>query len=307
MHIMHHMREVSLAIVVLFAAAALAAFLMFTPPNRTPPPAAIGPAPADVEAMFAAVDDDDSAGAASVLAQSPAVISAKGWENGETPLHHATTVSMARQLITAGADIAARDSGYGATPARWARSRWRADVADFLDQVEPVDEDIAYLVAAGREAEVRQALLNQPEALDTQTSYDVFGEGLHLLHIAATLGQTEVVTLLLEAGADVNVAGGDEGTQPLSRAAWAGFPDTVKALIARGADLNAEDRSGRTALWYAAVTGRQDIVRILLDAGAKVTPGLSDAARSSAQKPYPGRALPDQPSYLRVAAMIDEH
>jgi len=44
----------------------------------------------------------------------------------------------------------------------------------------------------------------------------------------------------------------------------------VKLLLDKGADVNAQDSAGETALWYAASKGHTDIVRLLLDRGAGV-------------------------------------
>ena len=43
----------------------------------------------------------------------------------------------------------------------------------------------------------------------------------------------------------------------------------VKALLAKGADVNAKTNDGKTALMYAADKGYTEIVRLLKQAGAK--------------------------------------
>ena len=52
-------------------------------------------------------------------------------------------------------------------------------------------------------------------------------------------------------------------------AAWRGQTDLVSALLAGGADLEAHDPEGHTALTRAAWKGHVEIVRKLLAAGAK--------------------------------------
>lgn len=54
----------------------------------------------------------------------------------------------------------------------------------------------------------------------------------------------------------------------LRRAASAGDAASVRQLIAEGADVNAGDEHGRTALIGAASKGHRETVRMLLDAGA---------------------------------------
>ena len=55
----------------------------------------------------------------------------------------------------------------------------------------------------------------------------------------------------------------------LIRAAGRGHIDTVKALLEAGADLNAKDKEGKTALMYAKEKNHTEIVHLLKKAGAK--------------------------------------
>ncbi|MHB1459630.1 MAG: ankyrin repeat domain-containing protein [Armatimonadota bacterium] len=48
-----------------------------------------------------------------------------------------------------------------------------------------------------------------------------------------------------------------------------GNPEIVKLLIARGADVNAKDKEGRTALSLAVRNNMPEIAKILKEAGAK--------------------------------------
>ncbi|MDO5463390.1 MAG: ankyrin repeat domain-containing protein [Akkermansia sp.] len=79
---------------------------------------------------------------------------------------------------------------------------------------------------------------------------------------AAECGQTEQVRRLLKNGADVN-----EGA-PIIGAAEEEHCDIVRMLIAAGADVNAQNIVGNTALHYAALWGNTDIAEQLLAAGA---------------------------------------
>ena len=56
---------------------------------------------------------------------------------------------------------------------------------------------------------------------------------------------------------------------PLMVAAAEGQVNVLRVLLARGADIEAHDFSGRTAIVYAAVNGHVDCVRLLLTAGSK--------------------------------------
>jgi ankyrin repeat domain-containing protein 50 len=78
-----------------------------------------------------------------------------------------------------------------------------------------------------------------------------------------------VVRLLVDRGADVN-AKDNEGWTALYRAAVGGHEAVVRLLVDRGADVNAKDNEGWTALYWAAVGGHEAVVRLLVDRGADV-------------------------------------
>lgn len=79
-----------------------------------------------------------------------------------------------------------------------------------------------------------------------------------------------VVRLLLEHGAPVNTPG--EQRAPLHAAAYDGRFDVLKELLARGADVNATNSWGATALHEAARSdaARAELALALIDAGANV-------------------------------------
>ena len=47
-----------------------------------------------------------------------------------------------------------------------------------------------------------------------------------------------------------------------------GYPEIAELLIARGADVNARNSNGATALIYAATFNQKKIIKLLLDHGA---------------------------------------
>jgi ankyrin repeat protein len=85
---------------------------------------------------------------------------------------------------------------------------------------------------------------------------------------AAAEGKIELVKTFLGRGADVN-ARDTNGVTALMMAANYGHIDVVRLLLDKGADIGAKDHSGSTALMAAAVDGRAEVVKLLKARGAK--------------------------------------
>lgn len=79
--------------------------------------------------------------------------------------------------------------------------------------------------------------------------------------------------------------------------------EIVEALIGSGADVNAQNEYGRTALIEAASVGNVDVVRRLIDAGAGLQPadGYGRTALTMAACMNPNLALPPGPNERRRA------
>lgn len=110
-------------------------------------------------------------------------------------------------------------------------------------------------------------------SLATRNAVNARGEGgVTPLMLAAGFGQREVVAALLAAGADVNAAD-ERGFTALfygchNGDADRGYPDVVEALLAAGADKEAKIGYGVRPLMYAAGNGEAGVVEALLAAGA---------------------------------------
>ena len=83
---------------------------------------------------------------------------------------------------------------------------------------------------------------------------------------AAKNGDIELVQRLLDRGADVN-AQDDYGNTALSNHHSISI-DIVRLLLDKGADLDIKDRDGNTALMLSSYRGDTDIVKLLLESGA---------------------------------------
>ncbi|GMF45483.1 unnamed protein product [Phytophthora fragariaefolia] len=91
------------------------------------------------------------------------------------------------------------------------------------------------------------------------------------LHVAARHGDLACLQLLLHHGADICVVE-EFGRTPLHCAVANGNLDCVAYLLDVGGDsvLNSGDHDGDTALHYAALSGNEAIVRLLLESAANV-------------------------------------
>jgi ankyrin repeat protein len=149
--------------------------------------------------------------------------------------------------------------------------------------------------AKNRDREAVRSLLKQHVDVNTPQA-----DGATALAWAAHWDDTETVDLLIRAGANVNAAN-SYGVTPLSlacinqsaamvekllkagadpngaptpvimTAARTGNVETVKSLLAHGADVNAkEDPRGQTALMWAVAEKHPEVARMLIDHGADV-------------------------------------
>ncbi|HLJ57877.1 MAG TPA: ankyrin repeat domain-containing protein [Chthonomonadaceae bacterium] len=88
------------------------------------------------------------------------------------------------------------------------------------------------------------------------------------LNAAAAAGRPDLVSLLLDSGADVN-GRDDEGYTALMEAAGSGYREVAERLIAAGIDVNARNGEGLTALHYARSESQLEIAELLVQAGAQ--------------------------------------
>lgn len=121
--------------------------------------------------------------------------------------------------------------------------------------------------------------VNRGDLADVQTllaaGHDpdaAFSEGWTPLTVASSAGDVRLVTLLLDAGADVNRTKdswlNQDGRTPLHWAAAGGHLAVVVLLLERGARVHVTDAEGRTPLHAAARGGNPDVVAQLLRHGA---------------------------------------
>lgn len=131
----------------------------------------------------------------------------------------------------------------------------------------PVGEDIPYgtpLLEAMRQRDIPEVKRLISEGANVN---EADGRGVLPLLLAAS-GDLELIDILLEAHADVNLEG-LYGAMPLGNSTMCS--ESVKKLLKAGADVNQRNNNKQTALILAVKNRNVESVKLLLDAGADVS------------------------------------
>jgi uncharacterized protein len=150
-------------------------------------------------------------------------------------------------------------------------------------------QDFIAAVAAGDTGKVREMLEKDPSLIESKDNNGVsalltavFRSRKSMVELllsqqkqldifeAASIGDTERVRRLAARSPELVNAYPPYGFFPLGLATFFGHLETVKALLASGADVNLQSRETMkvSALHSATAAGRLDIARLLLAAGA---------------------------------------
>nr|XP_048272991.1 E3 ubiquitin-protein ligase MIB2 isoform X6 [Myodes glareolus] len=125
---------------------------------------------------------------------------------------------------------------------------------------------------------VEAALGNVARALDVLRRHpeqvDIKNQGRTALQVAAYLGQVELVQLLLQARASVDLLD-DEGNTALHYAALGNQPEATRVLLSAGCGVDARNGTRSTALHVAVQRGFLEVVKTLCERGCDVN--LPDA------------------------------
>ncbi|HEU5344724.1 MAG TPA: ankyrin repeat domain-containing protein [Ktedonobacterales bacterium] len=136
--------------------------------------------------------------------------------------------------------------------------------------------DVFDAAALGRVETLRELL-----AADPARARAVAPDGFSPLGLAAFFGQAGAAHLLLEAGADPNLASQNAmRVAPLHSAVAAQQLAISEELLRRGADVNARQSDDFTPLHEAAQNGQLAMIELLLSYGADL-----DARKSDGQTP----------------------
>lgn len=122
------------------------------------------------------------------------------------------------------------------------------------------------------------------------------------IHTAVVTGNLEAVQMHIAAGTDINTKDPFGGSSPLISAAVFGKSEIAKVLIDAGADINFQNNEGSTALHTAAFFCRPEIVKMLLAKNANRT--LKNKYNSTAYENVAGSFSDVKPVYdMMVSAL----
>ncbi|RSL47394.1 hypothetical protein CEP54_013418 [Fusarium duplospermum] len=208
----------------------------------------------------------------------------KGAYKGMTGLHLASAfglVNVVSQMIQSGKFSPCLRTDDGWTALHWAIERFHPDVVTFLLTLPNTESLLACKTSSEGCTALHFAVKNCSSSMVEamlKAKIDVNAQdrlGRTSLYLAVWSGQEDVVEQLLSDGADPNIRS-IYGTT-LHCAVKRGTLDLIRTLISASGhriDLNIKDILPLTALQEAQARGRDDVAAILLEAGAKSSPGL---------------------------------
>ncbi len=171
-------------------------------------------------------------------------------------------VARVRGLLATEPGLVNQRNERGHSPVLIAQYHHKRDVVAVLLDAGP-ELDLFDACAVGRTERVAELLNQDPSQVNAYS-----GDGFYPLGLAAFFGHPETVRLLLARGADVAQAARNPMRVQALHAAVTGSFDSVKLLVEAGAPVNAQQDKGWTPLHEAVNRGDLEMTRYLLAHGA---------------------------------------
>ncbi|KAJ1665576.1 phosphate system positive regulatory protein pho81 [Coemansia sp. RSA 1646] len=192
-----------------------------------------------------------------------------------------------RYLLELGCSVSAIDDD-GNSAFEYAIINSNAEVAKLLLQADPTvanstpEHPMLVLACEKGHKDIVFLLLESNAEMTTNI------QGIHPIHVAARSGYVEILRLLLQHSAPVDVVDKDLGWTPIFYAASEGHAEIIRILLEAGANAKAVDEVGHTPAYYASYEGHSNCADVLLEAKPKKTESNDDRGTSDIRKPNDG-------------------
>jgi ankyrin repeat protein len=168
-------------------------------------------------------------------------------------------------LLTQNPALAKRATSHRVSPVMLSCYYKKPEITAIL--LKYVDEvNLFEAAAAGKFDVVAHLVFTYPDAINYYAE-----DGFTPLGLACYFGQHEIARYLVLKGADVNLPSNNGyNVFPVHSAAAGNYTDIVKLLIENGAQVNVKQQAGVTPLHSAAQNGNVEMLILLLENGAEV-------------------------------------
>lgn len=174
-------------------------------------------------------------------------------------------VSELRTLLTQQPELAIQKTSHLVSPLMLSCYYKKHEISNLLLNYIP-EINLFEAAATGKSDVIANIIFNEPGCIDTYSE-----DGFTALGLASYFGQEEVTRYLLLKGAEVNIPSNNGfNVYPLHSAVASGHNMVAKMLLEAGAEVNVAQEKGITPLHSAAHNGNIELLIVLLEAGADV-------------------------------------